>query len=240
MCDVWIICCAIKARKVDFSKQTSPPVTLPPHTDLLGRRAAALIQVFNDCAQNSPKAEALKSSCQWRTTPWRVWGEERVPGGGSSSRQPHTHTPSAAWRMFLWHSNPFAGGNCQSFGHGRARQSDSLLPALGTGCLQPSGCCFTKHGCLFGGLCSSFASRCQSARSAVFTFLTMFWGKKEKKGIFVRREEREVEQLFKTQVPLSKTLFPTVPQNKPNQMNFCPASFWLNHAMKIYALPILS
>lgn len=188
---------------------------------------------------------------QQRQKLWKAAANGEQPHGGCEERRgslegvpaPGSLTPTAPQQL----------GECSCgiqillqeviishFGHGRARQSDSLLPALGTGCLQPSGCCFTKHGCLFGGLCSSFASRCQSARSAVFTFLTMFWGKKEKKGIFVRREEREVEQLFKTQVPLSKTLFPTVPQNKPNQMNFCPASFWLNHAMKIYALPILS
>lgn len=72
-------------------------------------------------------------------------------------------------------------------------------------------------------------------------FLAMLWGEKKKKKNFCEKGRKGDGTAFKAQIPLSKTYqFPAVPKNKPKQTNFCPASLWLDRAMKIYSLPILS
>lgn len=114
---------------------------------------------------------------------------ERAPAPGS----PRPTAPLQLGEHFCATQMLLQEAIISRFGYGR-QGSVFLSASTGHWLLAALWMLFYPTWLFIWGLCSSYASRCQRGSSAVFAFQQCSGG--ERKCFFVRRKERQVEQLF--------------------------------------------
>lgn len=180
-----------------FKTNTSTSDTTNPHTQICLAGGQELQSKFLMTMLKTHRSQRLWKAVASGERPHKVSEERR----GSMEGAPAPGSPTPPQQL----GEPFCGAQMPLqeaiiIISGMAGQGSVILSAsTGPWLLAALWMLFYPAWLFIWGLCSSCASRWQSGSSAVFAFQQCSGVKKEK-GIFVRREEREVEQLFMEQL----------------------------------------